>query len=78
MAAMSPRPFQCLAPGLLALLLLPGCMTVHLHSGEAEPRVLRHFGWLQVEVPQAEQAVVGRLQGLGLVSTPRVAQRWRV
>lgn len=82
----TPCPSPLRAPArLLPWLLLPalaGCMTVHLHTGQAEPRVLHHLGWLQVEVPQAERAVVGRLQGVGLVSSPMgisagyTHQRW--
>jgi len=52
------------------LLLAGGCVTVQIDTAGADPVVVRHLGWLQVQVNQPEQAVVGRLQGLGLVSTP--------
>lgn len=84
MTAMSTpsRTLLLATAGALLPPVLAGCMTVHLHTTGAEPRVLRHVGWLQIEVPQAEAAVMGRLDGLGLVSTPMGAsagytrQRW--
>ena len=62
--------------------LLAGCMTVQIEASDGQVTVLRHMGLLQIEVPQSDRAVVGALQGVGLVSTPMgwtagyTRQRW--
>lgn len=62
--------------------VLAGCVTVQLNAAGGEATVVRHVGWLQVQVSQPEQAVVGRVHGLGLVATPMgvsagyTRQRW--
>ncbi len=49
---------------------LSGCMSLHLHAGEDEVKVVRHIGLLHVELAAPERAVVGQLSGLGLSVTP--------
>lgn len=66
------------------VLVLSGCMTVRIESPGKPARVTRHVGVLQVEVPQAGQAVVGSITGVGVTSTPMgwtggfTRQRWAV
>jgi hypothetical protein len=75
------RPTALITP--LAL-LLAGCMTVRIQAGDEPVQVVRHVGLLQVALAAPEQAVVGRLQGLGLVATPMgwsagyTRQQWAV
>jgi len=87
MALMKARPLR-LAPlaaacgAALALAALAGCMTVRIESREADVRVLRHLGWLSIEVPTPDKAVIGSVSGVGLAATPMgwsagyTRQRW--
>lgn len=53
-----------------AVLALAGCMNVRIESPGQPVRVVRHVGVLRVEVPAAQQAVVGSLTGVGIAGTP--------
>lgn len=70
------------AAALTGAFALAGCMTLHIDSGDADLRIVRHIGVLHVEVQAPERAVVGSLSGLGLAATPLgwsagyTRQRW--
>lgn len=61
---------------------LAGCVTVHIEARDGEVRTVRHAGWLQVELAQPQQAIVGSVSGVGMVSAPLgtslgyTRQRW--
>ena len=62
--------------------LLTGCMTVQIESGDSQIKMLHHVGFLQIELPQSDKAIVGALYGVGIVATPMgwsagyTRQRW--
>lgn len=84
---MKPRPLQlatlaAACSAALALASLAGCMTVRIESRETDVRVLRHVGWLSIDMPTADKAVIGSVSGVGLAATPMgwsagyTRQRW--
>lgn len=62
--------------------LLTGCMTVQIESDDSQIKILHHIGFLRIELPQPDKAIVGALYGVGIVATPMgwsagyTRQRW--
>ncbi len=62
--------------------VLAGCVTVHIEAKDGEVRTVRHAGLLSIELAQPQQAIVGSVSGVGLVSAPLgtslgyTRQRW--
>jgi len=85
--AVDPRshhsPLLFLRLGLaLAAPTLGGCMSVYITDAEGEVRVSRGVGLLRVEVSGPKRAVIGSVEGIGLLSDPLgwsagyTRQRW--
>ena len=57
-------------PWLAIATALSACMTVRIESRDAEVRVVRHFGLLQIDLQSPDKAVVGAVTGVGVAATP--------
>jgi hypothetical protein len=57
-------------PWLAAASALSACMTVQIESRDAEVRVVRHFGLLQIDLQSPDKALVGAISGVGVAATP--------
>lgn len=77
LATPSPPPRRVVVTGAVRLLLLvgalqalSGCMTVRLEGGAGQTTVTRHVGVLRIELAAPPDALVGTLQGVGVVASP--------
>lgn len=70
MQGLTPSSALRRLPALVACALLPACVSVQVDTQGQGVRVVRHFGLLQLELPQASRSVVADIRGVGLLSSP--------